>query len=122
MLLCTPRVANDSRYHHRVATIVYIDGFNFYYGAVKDTPYKWLDFEALCRRLLPKDQINKIRYFTARVSSRSDDPQQASWQDTFLRALNTFPLIEIHEGHFVTRRARMGLVHPPERGPRTVEV
>jgi hypothetical protein len=24
-------------------TFVYIDGFNLYYGAVKGTPYKWLD-------------------------------------------------------------------------------
>ena len=114
--------ANASRYDSLVATTVYIDGFNFYYGAVKDTPYKWLDFEALCRRLLPKDQITKIRYFTARISSRPDDPQQAARQDTFLRALDTFPLIEIHEGHFVTRPTRMQLVHPPASGPRTVEV
>lgn len=105
-----------------MATIVYIDGFNFYYGAVKDTPYKWLDFEALCQRLLPKDQITKIRYFTARISSRPNDPQQASRQDTFLRALGTFPLIEIHEGHFVTRPTRMALVNPPRRGPQTAEV
>jgi hypothetical protein len=45
-----------------MATTVYIDGFNLYYGALRDTPYKWLDLEALCRRLLPKDNINKIRY------------------------------------------------------------
>lgn len=105
-----------------MATIVYIDGFNFYYGAVKDTPYKWLDFEALCQRLLPKDQITKIRYFTARISSRPDDPQQANRQNTFLRALSTCPLIEIHEGHFVTRPARMALVNPPRHGPQTAEV
>ena len=24
-----------------MGTWVYIDGFNLYYGAVKDTPYKW---------------------------------------------------------------------------------
>ncbi len=58
-----------------MATIVYIDGFNLYYGAVKDTPYKWLDLEALCRRLLPKDDIVGIRYFTARISARPGDPQ-----------------------------------------------
>ncbi len=34
-----------------MATIVYIDGFNLYYGAVKGAPYKWLDLEALCGRL-----------------------------------------------------------------------
>ena len=72
-----------------MATIVYIDGFNFYYGAVKGTPHKWLDLEALCRRLLPNDQIVKIRYFTARISARPEDPQQAIRQETYLRALNS---------------------------------
>jgi hypothetical protein len=28
---------------------VYIDGFNLYYGAVKGSPYKWLDLGALCQ-------------------------------------------------------------------------
>ena len=26
-------------------TIVYVDGFNFYYGVLKNTRYKWLDLE-----------------------------------------------------------------------------
>ena len=105
-----------------MATVVYIDGFNFYYGAVKGTPHKWLDHEALCRRLLPKDQIVKIRYFTARISARPDDPQQAVRQETYLRALATLPLIEIHYGHYVTRPTRMPLANPPAKGARTVEV
>ena len=63
LLLYAPLRANDSRYHPRVSTIVYI-----------------------------------------------------------VRALGTFPLIEIHEGHFVTRPTRMTLVNPPANGPRTVEV
>lgn len=105
-----------------MATVVYIDGFNFYYGAVKGTPHKWLDYEALCRRLLPNDQIVKIRYFTARISARPDDPQQAVRQETYLRALATLPLIEIHYGHYVTRPTRMPLANPPARGARTVEV
>lgn len=28
---------------------VYIDGFNLYYGLVRQTPYKWLDRRALCQ-------------------------------------------------------------------------
>ena len=36
---------------------VYIDAFNLYYGAVKDTPYRWLDLDALCRRLFPRAMI-----------------------------------------------------------------
>lgn len=30
---------------------VYIDGFNLYYGAVKGTPYRWLNLAEMCRRL-----------------------------------------------------------------------
>ncbi len=29
-------------------TFVYVDGFNLYYRAVKDTPYKWLNIKRLC--------------------------------------------------------------------------
>lgn len=105
-----------------MATTVYIDGFNLYYGALRGTPYKWLDLEALCRRLLPKDDINRIRYFTARITARPDDPQQAQRQETYLRALRTLPLVSIHYGHFLTHVVRMPLANPPRSGPRTAEV
>lgn len=50
---------------------VYIDGFNLYYGALKGTPYKWLNFHALCRRILqPHNTLVQIKYFTARVKDR----------------------------------------------------
>ncbi len=106
----------------RPRTIAYIDGFNFYYGAVKGTPYKWLDFEALCQRLLPRDHIVKIRYFTARVTARPDDPQRASRQDTYLRVLATLPLIEIHYGHFLTQSVRLPRANRRRGQSRTVEV
>lgn len=72
-------------------TFVYIDGFNFYYGAVKNTPYKWLDFSKLCQHLLSPNQILKIKYFTARVKARPSDPRQPIRQQTYLRALQTIP-------------------------------
>ena len=28
-------------------TRVYVDAFNLYYGALRGTPYKWLDLDAL---------------------------------------------------------------------------
>ena len=103
-------------------TIVYIDGFNFYYGAVRGTPYKWLDFEALCQGMLPRDQLIKIRYFTSRVSARPDDPQQPVRQETYLRALSTLPLVEIHYGHFVTRSERWPRANRRHGESRTVEI
>ena len=68
-------------------TIVYIDGFNFYYAAVKHTPYKWLDFAAMLRALLqPHHLVTGIKYFTAPVSGKRD-PQQPLRQQTYWRAL-----------------------------------
>ena len=105
-----------------MATIVYIDGFNFYYGAVKGTPYKWLDLDRLCRLILPRDDIVKIRYFTAMIRERSHDPEQVVRQQAYLRALATLPLVEIHYGHFSVRRVPMLLADPPDSGTRRVEV
>ncbi len=83
-------------------TIVYVDGFNFYYGAVKDTPYKWLDLAKMCELLLPPNDIQHIKYFTARVTARANDPDQPTRQETYLRALRTIPILEIVFGHFLT--------------------
>jgi NYN domain len=103
-------------------TNVYIDGFNLFYGALKGSSYKWLDLEALCNQLLPKDTINRIRYFTAKVSGRPGDPQLPIRQETYLRALATLPTVSIHLGVFYVSTARAYLAHPPTTGPRTVEI
>ncbi|GAJ22676.1 unnamed protein product, partial [marine sediment metagenome] len=57
-------------------TIVYVDGFNLYYGAVKDTSLKWLNIHRMCELHLPKDRIVGVKYFTAKIISRPDDPQK----------------------------------------------
>jgi len=103
-------------------TNVYIDGFNLFYGALKGSPYKWLDLDALCRHLLPKDSINRIRYFTARVSARPDDPQLPVRQEMYLRALGTLPSVSVHLGVFYVSIVRARLAHPPTSGPKTVEI
>lgn len=103
-------------------TNVYVDGFNLYYGSPKGSPYKWLDLEALCRHLLPKDSIQRIRYFTAKVSGRPNDPQLPVRQQTYLRALATLPTVSVHLGVFYVNRTRAYLADPPTGGPKTVEV
>jgi hypothetical protein len=104
-------------------THVYVDGFNLYYGALKGTPYKWLDLGALCRRLVPRDDIRLIRYFTARVSDRPHAPGLAVRQDTYLRALAVDPSVQIHFGQFKTGVKRMPRAPLPTRGrPSMIEV
>ncbi len=76
-------------------TIVYIDGFNFYYGCLAGTPYKWLNIAAMCDDLLPPNKILAVKYFTARLQARPGDPDQPSRQDTYFKALRTDPRVEI---------------------------
>ncbi len=83
-------------------TIVYIDAFNLYYGALKDTHYKWLDPMALCRAMIPQNAVTRIKYFTARVQARADDPSQPQRQLFYFRALQTLPNIELIFGHYLT--------------------
>lgn len=88
-------------------TRVYIDGFNLYYGCLKGQPHKWLNVHALGCNLLPRNRIEQTRYFTATVSSRPNDPDQATRQQTYFRALATVPEISIHLGHFLTHPVTM---------------
>jgi len=105
-----------------MATNVYVDAFNLYYGSLKGTPYRWLDLGALSARLLPKDRINRIRYFTATVSARPDNPHAPQRQQIYMRALETIPGLSIHYGHYLTHVTRMPLANPRRGGARTVEV
>lgn len=88
-------------------TRVYIDGFNLFYGCLKGTGAKWLNPALLCDNLLPRNRIEAVRYFTATVSARPNDPDQASRQQTYFRALVTEPRISIHLGHFLTHEVGM---------------
>lgn len=93
-------------------TNVYVDGFNLYYGAVRNTPYRWLDIHKLCCLLFPKNKIHCIRYFTAPVRNTPDDPSKAQRQQTFIRALETLPNFSVHYGSFLASNVRMPLVKP----------
>lgn len=87
-------------------SIIYVDGFNLYYGVVRGTPHKWLDLERLFVRLRQSDEVQKIKYFTARVR----EGQKRQRQENYLRALATRPLIEIIEGKFKLKE--VACTHP----------
>jgi uncharacterized LabA/DUF88 family protein len=96
---------------------VYIDGFNLYYGALKRTPYKWLDLAKLSSIMLPQDVVQNIYYYTARVSARPHNQSAPIDQQIYLRALRTIPNLSITYGHFLTHSVRMTLsgVNPVQR-------
>ncbi|MGW8255844.1 MAG: NYN domain-containing protein, partial [Thermoguttaceae bacterium] len=80
-------------------SVIYIDSFNLYYGALKGGPHKWLNIERYFRLLRPHDAIEKIRYFTARING-----PRASNQEKYLTALTTLPLVEVILGKFKSKR------------------
>lgn len=102
-------------------TIVYVDGFNFYYGSVRGTPWKWLDPVVLFRNVLgPQNALVRLKYFTARVRPSPSDPNVNVRQDAYIRALQAHcPLVELYFGHFLRHRVTMENANPP---PPSVEV
>ncbi|MFF2026701.1 NYN domain-containing protein [Streptomyces sp. NPDC058171] len=85
--------------------IVYVDGFNLYHGLHEKygRRFLWLDLEKLARTLRPRDQLVKVKYFTASVMN---DPDALSRQDTYLQALSAYSgeTVEIVKGRYQAKR------------------
>jgi hypothetical protein len=80
-------------------TIVYVDGLNLYYAALRDTPFKWLDLYALFQDqvLDANTDVEQVRYYTAPVKgSSSDDPSSPQRQQRYLAALEAYRGPKIH--------------------------
>lgn len=88
-------------------SIVYIDGFNFYYGMLAERPdLKWLNYQRLAELLRPDDEILKVRLFTTVVDQENRRPGESTKHDRqsrILAALRTQPKIVIAEGKFSSR-------------------
>ena len=96
----------------RLKTNIYVDGFNLYYRALKDTPFRWLDLRKLAETLFPRDTIKRVCYFTARLDARPSNPAQPQRQQAYLRALTTLPDFETYYGSFRSGIKRRPLAEP----------
>jgi hypothetical protein len=71
--------------------VVYIDGFNLYFG-LKTKGWRrfyWLNLLDLSRNLLkPHQTLAQVKYFTSRIR---DDPPKERRQSTYIDALQTLP-------------------------------
>lgn len=83
---------------------VYVDGFNLYYGLLRNRPdLKWLNLRKVAQMLFPRDQVDYVGYFTAAVDTDHASPsathlrQRAYWD-----ALRTLG-VEIIEGRLERR-------------------
>jgi 6-hydroxy-3-succinoylpyridine 3-monooxygenase len=120
-------------------TRIYIDGYNFYYGCLRGTPYKWLDLLPLFEKhILPSILVTdnhgqirawrllespSIKYFTAKiiesVARAGDSVSSQARYHTALRKLHD-GRIELIEGYYAVNKMKVKIVDPenPDKAPR----
>ncbi|WP_277573799.1 NYN domain-containing protein [Xanthomonas euvesicatoria] len=117
-------------------TRVYIDGFNFYYGCLRNTPYKWLDLRKLFEKhvlpsILYRPQAAAepatmeldhcaIRYFTAPILGRAAKASDSvASQNQYHAALSSFAEISITKGYYSLTKSSQYLVDgdSPDKDP-----
>ncbi len=84
--------------------IVYIDGYNLYYGLRESygSKYKWLDLQALATSILrPNMELVAVKYFTAITKSKDASKQR---QEIYLKALQLHnDKVEVYLGRFLSK-------------------
>ncbi|MCL6308920.1 6-hydroxy-3-succinoylpyridine 3-monooxygenase [Pseudomonas syringae] len=120
-------------------TRIYIDGYNFYYGCLRGTPYKWLDLLPLFEKhILPSALVMdgegrirhsflltspSIKFFTAKiiesVARAADSVSSQARYHTALRKLHD-GRIELIEGYYAVNKMKVKVVDAeyPHRAPR----
>lgn len=116
-------------------TRIYIDGYNFYYGCLRGTPYKWLDLLPLFEtHILPSALIKddnghilqsvllpspSIKFFTARIIESVvrgvDSVSSQARYHTALRKLHN-GRIELIEGYYAVNKMKVKIVDAQDPG------
>ncbi|HEY4248274.1 MAG TPA: NYN domain-containing protein [Lacunisphaera sp.] len=95
--------------------IAYVDGFNLYYGLLKDRPdLKWLNLNKLVKMLFPHYELGGVKYFTAEV----EDASRKERQKMYWRALRKEG-VKVIPGRLEYREKNCGVTACMHHGPRT---
>ncbi|MDR2155359.1 MAG: 6-hydroxy-3-succinoylpyridine hydroxylase, partial [Burkholderiaceae bacterium] len=73
-------------------TIVFVDGYNLYYGMLRRSKLKWLDLYKLFSEhvLAHGTELLEVRYYTSPVLGRMcDNPESPQRQRLYLQALRS---------------------------------
>lgn len=90
---------------------MFIDGFNFYFGVLQDSPqWKWLNIQSFCEELRKDEEVAEVNYFTAIIDPRFHKSERRDRQKRYLEALQSLSKVTITLGKYqdrqVTCRAR----------------
>lgn len=121
VILAFSQGARDMDQHDSPQRVAYyVDGFNLYHGCFDNLenreswrPFRWLDIHSMCSRIFPNGETELVRYFTATVDARPDNPDTSIKQQMYLRALRASGNVDIHLGRF-SRYAKIRTVADPD--------
>jgi uncharacterized LabA/DUF88 family protein len=103
-----------------IKTIVYIDGYNLYYGVLRRSPYKWLDVYKLFAEQVLDSSITdlvEVRYYTAPIlGAMCDDQSSPNRQRSYIQALTKLRNneVKIIQGKLVASQPKRRPVEPIE--------
>jgi 6-hydroxy-3-succinoylpyridine 3-monooxygenase len=88
----------------RKKAMVYVDGFNLYFGILQGTPdLKWLNLESFMDFLRPDEEVLGVRYFTALVDPQKHLSVSRDRQKRYLQALGSCPKLKVIMGKYQLR-------------------
>lgn len=113
-------------------TRVYIDGYNFYYGCLKNTPYKWLDLAQLFEsHLLPRSGIPSsklhpnfgVKFYTAEISEKVAEDvnsvvDQRSYHAALVNHRSNAVKVKVVKGDYVIDPVDSRVVEEDDTGAR----
>lgn len=88
----------------RPRAMVYVDGFNLYFGVLKERPAtKWLDLQSFMDSLRINEEVKGIRYFTALVDPHKHTSPTRDRQKRYHQALSSCQRVEVIHGKYQLR-------------------
>lgn len=106
-----------------VPTAVYIDGFNFYYGAARPHGIRWVDLRRMSQRILgPRHAVEQVYLYTALLHARRGDGASVRNHELFLRAQRVAAQVTIVLGTHVSSVRRLPLEGPGGQAGNLVSV
>jgi len=112
-------------------TIIYVDGYNLFYGCLKHTRYKWLDLHRLFAEQIvhaqdPGSRVTQIKFFTADIKAKiaSNGQLATQAQQSYHRALvqKYSTSIEIIKGFYSLEKATLPVYKSPPDKRDSVDV
>lgn len=106
-------------------TIIYVDGYNLFYGCLKNSSYKWLDLNKLLVEHIvhaqePSSIVTEIKFFTADIKAKvaSNGQLATQAQQAYHRALmQLYPnVIRVIKGFYSLEKAKLPVFkEPPDK-------